>query len=137
MSLCQLQTKLSACQMCPLREHALGPVPFYGNTQSPIAIIGEGPGRVEDEYGLPLIGPSGQLFDKALASVGITRDRIYTSNIIKCRPRNNRTPTIEEGSFCANNWLDREIELLQPKIIVALGSVALKYLYQPEAKITQ
>ncbi len=136
-SLPDLRQALAACQMCPLHQEAIGPVPFYGSLTSPIVIVGEGPGRVEDEYGVPLIGPSGQLFDKALASVGMTRDRIYTTNTIKCRPKNNRTPTIAEGKFCAQHWLDYEISLLQPKIIIALGSVALKYLAEPDARITK
>ena len=99
-------------------------------------LVGEGPGGVEDDYGVPLVGPSGQLLDKALARVGITRDRVYTTNIVKCRPAGNRTPSVEEGEFCAARWLDAEIALVQPKVIVALGSVALKYLYHAKARIT-
>jgi DNA polymerase len=83
------------------------------------------------------VGPSGQLLDKALSSVGVTRDKCYTTNIIKCRPRNNRTPTVEEGQFCALTWLDKELSLVQPKVIIALGSVALKYLMSPNARITK
>ena len=99
-------------------------------------LVGEGPGGVEDDYGVPLVGPSGQLLDKALARVGITRDRVYTTNIVKCRPAGNRTPSVEEGEFCATRWLDAEIAVVQPKVIVALGSVALKYLYHAKARIT-
>ena len=99
-------------------------------------LVGEGPGGVEDDYGVPLVGPSGQLLDKALARVGITRDRVYTTNIVKCRPAGNRTPSVEEGEFCAARWLDAEIAVVQPKVIVALGSVALKYLYHAKARIT-
>jgi uracil-DNA glycosylase len=100
-------------------------------------IVGEGPGRVEDEYGVPLVGPSGQLLDKALASVGITRNFVYTTNVVKCRPSNNRTPTVDEGQCCANIWLDAELAMVKPKVIIALGSVALKYLYHPDARITK
>lgn len=96
-------------------------------------IVGEGPGGVEDDYGCPLIGPSGQLLDRALWSVRITRDRVYTTNVIKCRPKGNRTPTVEEGAFCAQKWLEQEIRLLQPKVILALGSVALRYFKGPDA----
>ena len=77
------------------------------------------------------------MLDKALWSVSITRDKIYVSNIIKCRPKGNRTPTIEEANYCAERWLDQEISLVQPKVIIALGSVALKYLYSPNARITK
>lgn len=133
----ELEQQLLSCTACPLHQDAIGPTSFNGNPASPLLLVGEGPGGVEDEYGVPLVGPSGQLLDKALASVGVTRDRVFTSNIIKCRPQGNRTPTIAEGDFCASRWLDQEIALLRPKIIVALGSVPLQYLYGPDKKITQ
>lgn len=133
----QLKDALDKCRRCHLRDHAIAPVGYYGSVSSPLVIVGEGPGGVEDTYGIPLCGPSGQLLDKALWSVNITRDNIYTTNIVKCRPKNNRTPTFDEGCFCANNWLDAEIALLRPKVIVALGSVALKYLKDKQARITK
>lgn len=136
-SLEQLEQDLLVCSSCPLRKDAIGPTSYNGTLASPLALVGEGPGGVEDEYGVPLVGPSGQLLDKALASVGITRDCVYTTNVIKCRPKNNRTPTIEEGQLCAAAWLDHELALVQPKVIVALGSVALKYLFAPTARITK
>lgn len=132
----QLHTELEDCSSCPLRKDCIGPVGWFGSTESPLLIVGEGPGGVEDEYGCPLIGPSGQFLDKELWAAHITRDRILTSNVIKCRPKNNRTPTVEEGSFCANRYLAQEIRLLQPKVIVALGSVALHYFLNPDARIT-
>jgi uracil-DNA glycosylase family 4 len=128
---------LLACSLCPLRQYALGPTSYNGSPESPLAIIGEGPGGVEDEYGVPLVGPSGQLLDKALASVNVTRDKVYTTNVIKCRPKGNRTPTVEEGCFCAEKWLDAEIAFVQPKVLIALGSVALKYLHGPDKRITK
>jgi DNA polymerase len=132
-----LEQKLLTCSLCPLRQHAIGPTSYNGSPQSPLAIVGEGPGGVEDEYGVPLVGPSGQLLDKALASVKVTRDRVYTTNVIKCRPKGNRTPTVEEGCFCAEKWLDAEMAFVKPKVIIALGSVALKYLYGPDKRITK
>ena len=137
-SIPELENTLLTCNKCKLcQEGNHGPTSYNGLTPSPLAIIGEGPGGVEDEYGVPLVGPSGQLLDKALWSVGITRDKIYTSNIIKCRPKGNRTPTLTEGQFCANAWLDQELALVKPMVIVALGSVALKYLLSPSARITK
>jgi DNA polymerase len=132
-----LEQALLECACCPLRQHAIGPTSYTGTAKSPLAIVGEGPGGVEDEYGVPLVGPSGQLLDKALASVGVTRDCIYTTNVIKCRPKNNRTPTVEEGKLCAEKWLDPEFAFVKPKVIIALGSVALKYLNNPDARITK
>lgn len=132
-----LEQSLLTCHACPLRKSAIGPTSYNGSPQSPLMLIGEGPGGVEDQYGVPLVGPSGQLLDKALASVKVTRDRIYTSNTIKCRPQGNRTPTLDEACFCANLWLDKEVESVMPKTIVALGSVALKYLKGPDSRITR
>lgn len=132
----ELESSLFACRACPLREAAIGPTSYNGDPASPLMLVGEGPGGVEDDYGTPLVGPSGQLLDKALARVGITRDRVYTTNVVKCRPLGNRTPTVEEGEFCAARWLNAEIAVVQPKVIVALGSVALKYLYNAKARIT-
>jgi DNA polymerase len=132
-----LEQSLLACNACPLRQSAIGPTSYNGSPQSPLMLIGEGPGGVEDQYGVPLVGPSGQLLDKALASVKVTRDRIYTTNIIKCRPEGNRTPTLAEACLCAKLWLDKEVESVMPKIIIALGSVALKYLKGPDARITR
>ena len=125
MDLSELEGELANCQACPLRQDAIAPVGWYGNPESPIVFVGEGPGQVEDDYGCPLIGPSGQLLDKALWAAKMTRDRVLTTNVIKCRPKNNRTPDIAEADFCAKQWLQRELEIIQPKVIVALGSVAL------------
>jgi uracil-DNA glycosylase len=131
-----LEKALSACTSCPLRKDAIAPVGWFGNPDSPIVFIGEGPGGLEDNYGCPLIGPSGQLLDKALWAAKMTRDRVLTTNIIKCRPKNNRTPTIEEGKKCAQLWLEKELSIIKPAVIVALGSVALHYLGNPELRIT-
>lgn len=129
-------TNLMACDSCPLRhEGNLGPVRFSGDSSSPLMFVGEGPGGVEDDYGVPLVGPSGQLLDKALWSVGLTRDHIYVTNIIKCRPKGNRTPTLEEGKRCANIHLIKEIELVHPAVIVCLGKVAFQYFYGRAASI--
>ncbi|MDF2572332.1 MAG: uracil-DNA glycosylase, family 4 [Sporomusa sp.] len=137
-SLSELESALLSCNQCNLcQENNHGPTSYNGSAFSPLAIVGEGPGGVEDEYGVPLVGPSGQLLDKALWSVGVTRDKTYTTNTIKCRPKKNRTPTVEEGQFCATNWLDGELSLVQPKVIIALGSVALRYLLAPTARITK
>ncbi len=137
MNLQNLQEELDKCTLCPLRKDCIAPVGWFGNPQSPIVFVGEGPGGVEDEYGCPLIGPSGQLLDKALWAAKMTRDRVLTTNVIKCRPKGNRTPDIAEADFCARAWLDRELEILQPKVIVALGGVALHYLGGVEKRITR
>jgi len=130
--------ELTACNACSLREEGnRGPTRYSGPIDSPILIVGEGPGGVEDIYGVPLIGPSGQLLDKALWSVKLTRDRIYVTNIVKCRPRSNRTPLDSEGRFCADKHLLKEIEVVQPKVIITLGKVALHYFNNDEGAITR
>ena len=131
-----LQEQMERCTSCPLRQGCKAPVGWFGNPDSPILFIGDAPGGVEDDYGCPLIGPSGQLLDKALWSVQMTRDRVLTSNIVKCRPKGNRTPDLAEADFCAKIWLTREIAIVKPKVIVALGSVALHYLGNPSMRIT-
>lgn len=137
MDLQQLEQELAACGQCHLRRDAIAPVGWYGNPASPIVFVGEGPGGVEDDYGCPLIGPSGQLLDKALWSVKMTRDRVLTTNVIKCRPKNNRTPNIDEACFCGKRWLEKELEIIQPKVVVALGSVALHYLGNADMRISR
>ena len=127
---------LMNCDACKLRhEGNRGPTRYSGDPASPLMFVGEVPGGVEDEYGVPLVGPSGQLLDKALWSVGLTRDHVYVTNIVKCRPKNNRTPTLEEGKACANIHLVKEIGLVQPKVIVCLGKVAFQYFYGHTASI--
>lgn len=124
----ELAAAIRNCAACPLRQEGnLGPVLSTGPADAPLMIVGEGPGAAEDDYGAPLVGPSGQLLDKALASVGITRDHVYVTNIVKCRPRGNRTPDIAEGKFCADLWLREEIRLIRPEVIVALGKAALRF----------
>lgn len=134
----EIREAIAHCAACRLRsEGNLGPVLSTGPANSPLMLVGEGPGGVEDDYGAPLIGPSGQLLDKALASVGITRDRVYVTNVVKCRPRGNRTPDIAEGSFCANRWLIEEIRVARPRVIVALGKAALRLFLGREAGIVR
>ena len=133
----ELDEQLNKCQECSLRQDCKGTVGWFGNPTSPLVLVGEGPGGVEDDYGCPLIGPSGQLLDKALWSVKMTRDRVLTTNVIKCRPRNNKTPNIAEADFCGKLWLEKELAIIEPKVIVALGGVALHFLGNADMRITK
>ena len=135
--LAQLAAELENCTACQFRESAFAPVVWFGNPESPLVFVGEGPGGVEDDYGCPMIGPSGQLLDKALWAAKMTRDRVLTTNVIKCRPRNNKTPNIAEADFCGQLWLKKELAIIQPKVIVALGSVALHFLGNADMRITK
>lgn len=108
-----------------------------GNVNAGILVIGEAPGRDEDIQGRPFVGKSGQMLEKILAACGFTRnEHVFINNIIKCRPPDNRVPTPQEASTCMP-WLIKQIELINPKILILLGATALKYMAGPEHKITR
>lgn len=125
----KIAERTGLCITCPIREQCIKPVSYHGNIYSPIMIVAEAPGYYEDLYGCPLIGKSGQYLDKVLFELGVTRDCVYTTNTVKCRPTNNRTPRHEESIKCGRKWLEREIKIIRPKVILILGSVALKYFF--------
>lgn len=106
-----------------------------GDSEANILFIGEAPGQKEDELGLPFIGRSGQLLHKMLATIGLTREKVYITNIVKRRPPNNRDPLPEEISAYAP-YLTEQIEILKPKVIVTLGRFSMNY-FLPDAKITR
>ena len=121
-----------ACALCRQRKQAVFGV---GSETGPWLFIGEGPGADEDEQGDPFVGQAGRLLDSMLAAVGCKRGRdVYIANVVKCRPPGNRTPTHEEAAACAP-FLDRQIELVQPKVIVALGKTAATRLLATEASL--
>ncbi|MDD2642899.1 MAG: uracil-DNA glycosylase [Bacteroidales bacterium] len=125
------------CSGCPLSKTRNHVVYGEGNMKGGIFIIAEAPGKEEDRLGRPFVGLSGQLMDKILYACGFTRkEHVFISNIVKCRPPGNRTPTPEEVNSCIH-WLYDQIEMANPKIQVLLGATALKYLAGPEYKITR
>ncbi|HEX7560152.1 MAG TPA: uracil-DNA glycosylase [Usitatibacter sp.] len=122
----------TACGLCRQRKQAVFGV---GAESAAWLFIGEGPGAEEDEQGEPFVGQAGKLLDSMLAAIGIKRGReVYIANVVKCRPPGNRTPTVEEAGACAP-FLDRQIELVKPKIIVALGKTAAARLLDTEASL--
>jgi len=121
-----------ACALCAARKQAVLGV---GDQQADWLFVGEGPGAEEDERGEPFVGQAGKLLDAMLSAIGIKRgENVYIANSVKCRPPNNRTPEPEETAACWP-YLERQIELLQPKLIVALGRPAAQTLLQREVKI--
>lgn len=133
----RLEEEVGACVRCPLHEKRSQAVFGTGHPFSEIMVIGEGPGEEEDRQGLPFVGKSGQLLDKILAAAGFSREEnVYIANIVKCRPPENREPAPEERAACLP-WLEEQIALIQPNIIILLGSTALKGLIDPEGKITR
>jgi uracil-DNA glycosylase family 4 len=133
----RLKDKVLACTQCPLCHTRTNVIFGEGNPEAPVMIIGEAPGRDEDLQGRPFVGVSGQLLDKILAACGFAREKhLFISNIIKCRPPDNRMPTPAEAEVCMP-WLMNQIEILDPKIIILLGATALKYMAGPEYRITR
>ena len=128
--------QVEACGLCPLHEGILHKVPGQGDEHAPLMLIGEGPGQVEDEEGLALVGPAGQLLTRMLAAISLPRDRVYICNIVKCRPPNNRVPEPAEAEACRLH-LRNQFALVRPKVIVLLGSTAAKSILGPEIRITR
>lgn len=126
------------CQACPLATQGRTQVVFgEGNPEASLMFIGEGPGRDEDAQGRPFVGKAGQLLTKIILAMGLKREDVYISNVVKCRPPENRVPLPTESSTCTKLILFKEIEIIQPKIICTLGATALQALLGEEAKITK
>jgi DNA polymerase len=123
-----LQEKLKDWKGCKLAETA-NPVLGEGNPHAEIMFIGEAPGQREDEQKRPFVGPAGKFLDELLASIGLKREDVYISNVVKYRPPNNREPLPEEKEQCMP-WLQLEISLIKPKVIVPLGRHALLHFFQ-------
>lgn len=135
--LLKLRDEALACNRCQLANSRNNLVFGEGNPDAGIFMIGEGPGYEENEQGRPFVGKSGQLLDKILAACGFDRQKhIYIGNIVKCRPPGNRNPSPEEAACCIP-YLHRQIELINPKIIILMGAVALKYMIGDEMRITK
>ena len=124
------------CSRCGLRAGANGVVFGEGHPKAQIMFIGEGPGADEDRLGRPFVGAAGRLLDKIITSAGLSRESVYIANIVKCRPPNNRAPQREEMETCFP-LLETQIHLINPPILVLLGSVALKTIIQPDLAITR
>lgn len=131
----ELESACNKCTKCKLCAQRKNVVIGTGNKQAKIMFIGEGPGADEDIQGIPFVGKAGQLMNKALQGLGIKREEIYIANIVKCRPPQNRNPEKEEAQAC-KEYLDTQIQLVNPEIIVLLGSVALKNVLGEEYGIT-
>lgn len=119
---------IRSCQACPLIDHCTAPVPGKGPNRARLMLVGEAPGRNEDESGIPFSGQAGTILDDALSHAHLHSEPIYITNVVHCRPSNNRTPTEAEARFCGDRWLAKEIALVQPDLIVPMGLIALRYL---------
>jgi uracil-DNA glycosylase len=114
---------IHGCEACELSKNCTQKVPGVGDRKADLLIVGEGPGHDEDIRGEPFVGRSGQLLDRMLAAIGISRDQVFITNIVKCRPPGNRDPKQDEASRC-RAYLDAQIELISPKVILSVGRVS-------------
>lgn len=132
----ELKNFVDHCGRCPLAQTRNRAVMGRGSLRSPVLFIAEGPGRNEDRDGIPFTGQSGQVFDRLLGEIGMTREDVYITNIVKCHPPGNRDPKPEEQEACIP-YLKYETLLLRPKMIVCLGRVAAQRIIQPDFRITR
>ena len=121
LSLKIIQENVKTCKKCDLCDTRINAVPGKGNQSSDVVFIGEAPGKNEDQHGEPFIGRAGKKLDDALENAGLARNNVYITNIVKCRPPNNRVPNDTEKSICSN-YLEDELKIISPKIICLLGN---------------
>jgi uracil-DNA glycosylase family 4 len=129
-----LRAAVAACTSCSLHTSRTQTVFGVGDPQADWMIIGEAPGAEEDRRGEPFVGRAGKLLDEMLRAVGRSRDRVFIANILKCRPPNNRDPKAEESAAC-RGYLQRQIELVEPKIILAVGRIAAQLLLETDEPV--
>ncbi len=134
MNLSEFEKEVKKCKKCGLADGRLNVVPGEGSDKSGIMFIGEGPGKNEDEQGRPFVGAAGKFLTELIESIGLTREEVYIANVVKCRPPGNRDPLPEEVEACWP-WLETQIKILRPKLIVPLGRHSLGR-FLPSAKIS-
>jgi DNA polymerase len=134
-ALSELYEEIARCQKCEIAKYRTRAVPGEGAEDADIMFIGEAPGWHEDQQGRPFVGPAGQFLDELLALINLKRQQVYIANVIKCRPLGNRDPLPQEMLNC-RGWLERQIELICPKIIVSLGRYSMA-LYFPGKSISK
>lgn len=132
----KLEEKIKTCKKCSLGELRTNAVPGSGSYDAKIMFVGEAPGYWEDQKGLPFVGRAGKVLDELLESIGLKREEVYITNVVKCRPPNNRDPTEDEIKACSP-YLDKQIDIIRPKIIVPLGRHSMAYIlkkfgFEPE-----
>ena len=133
-SLDEIAKHIASCTKCPLYSTALNPVPGEGNPNADFMCVGEAPGATEDETGRPFVGAAGQLLTKILQAIGLEREHVFIANVLKHRPPGNRNPAPDEVAACSP-YLIRQIELVKPKVILALGTFAAQTLLDTKTSI--
>lgn len=125
----RIASDVSSCRKCGLAESRINAVPGEGDPFARLVLVGEAPGRIEDESGRPFVGSAGKILDQVLSAVELSRDEIYILNILKCRPPGNRRPRKSEIMLC-EEFLERQLAVLKPLIIIPMGNSALQYLFK-------
>jgi len=133
--LAMVEQEVRACPLCDLSRTRKQAVPGEGPLDAEIVFIGEGPGFNEDQQGRPFVGPAGRLLNELLASINLERNQVYITNVVKCRPPNNRDPMPQEIAACAP-YLERQLALIKPKVVVTLGRYSMAKFF-PGASITR
>jgi uracil-DNA glycosylase len=133
--LAEIAAQVQVCKLCRLHESATKGVPGAGNMNAEIMFIGEGPGYHEDRQGLPFVGPSGKYLEKMLALIGLKREDVFITNVVKHRPPENRDPLPDEIAACSG-YLERQIAIIDPLVIATLGRFSMAR-YFPDGKITK
>ena len=125
-----LHESIRSCRLCPLHKTRLNAVPGEGPHDARVFFIGEAPGAREDELGRPFVGRSGELLTQMIESIGLTRDEVFITSVLKSRPPKNRTPTRSEIETC-RPYVERQVELVNPRVVVLLGGVAISSMVGP------
>jgi len=128
----ELHQRIASCPDCDLCRTRTRAVPGEGPPNAEVLFVGEAPGFYEDQQGRPFVGPAGRFLDELIASIGLRREQVFITNVVKCRPPNNRDPLPGEIDACRKH-LQRQIELIEPKIIVSLGRYSLAWFFPREA----
>jgi len=131
----ELRKRVAACDRCELGLTRTNVVFGQGSTETPLVFVGEGPGADEDQQGLAFVGKAGQLLTKILSAGGISRDEVFITNVVKCRPPGNRLPATEEMMRCGD-YLEAQLLLLRPKILVCLGATSVKWILKTTEAIS-
>jgi len=131
----ELKNRVAACDRCGLALTRTNVVFGQGAVETPLVFVGEGPGADEDQQGLAFVGKAGQLLTKVLSAGGISRDEAFITNVVKCRPPNNRTPAPEEMMRCGD-YLEAQLLLLRPKVLVCLGAISAKWILKTTEAIS-
>ena len=135
-TLAQIRGDLGECTRCKLHSGRTTLVFGVGNPDADLVFVGEAPGRDEDRQGIPFVGRAGQLLTKIIASIGLTREEVYIANVVKCRPPNNRNPEFDEVQTC-EPFLFRQIDVVRPQVVVALGAFAVRTLLRTDQAISR